>query len=113
MPVLLHGTSPKNAVRFAEGPARKHEDGRIFSARTGRYKWIGRAKVTDPTEIYDLESDPGEQNNLAGDAELRARGRDLLQVYREMDASAAPGTRREREVDTRTQDKLRALGYVE
>lgn len=112
-PALFHGDAPKNAVRFAEGPHLKHPDGRIFSARTADYKWIGREHLADPTEIYDLRADPTEQNNLVTDPKLRAQGRDLLRVYRDMDAAAASDAPSERPVDRRTQDKLRALGYVD
>lgn len=113
VPALVRGETPKSAVRFAEGPALKHKDGRLFSARTAEYKWIGREHLDDPVEIYDLAADPLEQKNLAEDPELRAQGRELLRVYREMDAAASTGGRSERQVDPRTQDKLRALGYVD
>ncbi len=112
-PTLLRGEGLRNPVRFAEGPSLKHPDGRIFSARTAEYKWIGRENSSEPLEIYDLRNDPHEKNNLVDDAELRAQGRSLLQAYSDMDAAAERGEQPEREVDTRTQDKLRALGYVE
>jgi len=111
-PALLHGRRPTPAVRFAEGPALQHRDGRLFSARTGRYKWITRGRQADPVEIYDLQANPGETRNLAGDAELRARGRRILQAYRDLDASTTRAGA-DREVDPRTQNKLRALGYVD
>lgn len=116
VPTIYDGAPPQAAVRFAEGPSLQHEDGRLFSARTAEHKWIGREGEPEPLEIYDLRTDPAEQRNLVDDPELRARGRELLQVYRDLDAAAsarADGPPTERQVDTRTQEKLRALGYVD
>ncbi len=112
VPSLLRGAPVADPVRFAEGPALDHPDGRLFSARTSRYKWIGREHSVDPVEIYALETDPREQNDLSDDPELRARGRALLRRYRELD-TAVPVDPRERPVDELTRDKLRALGYTD
>lgn len=112
-PALLDGAPPESRVRFAEGPAKEHEDGRLFAARTATHKWITREKNANPTEIYDLRTDPSEQDNLASDPELRRRGSELLRQYREIDARYATGDDEDRDVDHETQQKLRALGYLD
>ena len=74
----------------------------------GRYKFIAAPE----REMYDLQTDPGETNNLALSSPRRADA--LQQVLRDLQArstgsstSIAP-----RPVDPDAEERLRALGYV-
>jgi len=59
-------------------------------------------------ELYDLQSDPREQRDMAGSEELVAPQRELLTHRREQNAgSAAPVAA----ADGATQERLRVLGY--
>ena len=88
----------------------------LQSVRTPDWKLItanpGNPRGLQPEELYDLESDPGEQKSLvASDArmleELRAA---LGRSYLEARAHAGAGA--QTDVDSVTKDRLRALGYV-
>ncbi len=80
----------------------------LQSVQDGRWKLI----LAPAPELYDLEADPGEENNLAAREagvfrDLKARAEDLIgragrNAY-EMDAS---------KVDAATRERLAALGYV-
>ena len=94
--------------RFAEGPDTSNPGRRLIAVRTDTHKWIAPQGSTTPTEIYDLRADPGETKNLDDD-ELREIGRRHLETYFSLAAGASP----KRELDARTTEKLRALGYVE
>lgn len=68
-------------------------------------------------ERYDLETDPGEQNNLfrtARDAKTDLHFRDVLEEYSEVVRSAAKGGGKVdyAELDEATLENLRALGYI-
>lgn len=112
---LLESAPGPDGVRWAEGAnkllrTRGVED-HFIVARTQRYKWIGRVRNAEPIEIYDLLSDPEETSNLVGDEALRARGRALLEQYRELRATDTSA--RERPVDVDTQRKLEAPAYLD
>lgn len=89
----------------------------LTAIRTERYKYV-RGLVNDelPEELYDLEADPGERENLlaarpAVAGELRARLADLVASETQtvpMDAAAYSAE--EQEV---LEDRLRDLGYLE
>jgi len=49
----------------------------IFAIRTERYKYIYNHGVWDINELYDLQKDPYEMNNLIRDTSLRQRGLSL------------------------------------
>lgn len=46
----------------------------LFAIRTGKYKFIYNHGVWDINELYDLEKDPWEMNNLIRDTSLRQTG---------------------------------------
>ncbi len=49
----------------------------LFAIRTDRYKYIYNHGVWDINELYDLQKDPYEMNNLIRDTSLRKLGLDL------------------------------------
>jgi arylsulfatase A-like enzyme len=106
-------------VVFAELTKRK-KGTRLWAARTGRRKWIWRDGPGVPVEIYDLRADPEERRNLAT-PELAAEVAALREQYaalvaagtaRAPGAPTAPATTPP-VLDPRTEEKLRALGYVQ
>ncbi|MFL6199960.1 MAG: sulfatase-like hydrolase/transferase [Thermoanaerobaculia bacterium] len=98
--------------------------GGIYSALHGRWKvvWAPRTgsqwgqgdalgRTREPEYLFDLEKDPGERVNLAGEGDLEAawlRERLLAWVKQNRDESR-PG---EPAVDKGTLDRLKALGYA-
>ena len=98
--------------------------GGIYSALHGRWKvvWAPRTgsqwgqgdalgRSRDPEYLFDLEKDPGEQVNLAGEGDLEAawlRERLLSWVKKNRDESKP----NEQAVDKATEDRLKALGYA-
>ncbi|HSF39311.1 MAG TPA: sulfatase-like hydrolase/transferase [Thermoanaerobaculia bacterium] len=99
--------------------------GGIYSARWGRHKFVwaprygpywgmgdGRGRSRDPEYLFDLEKDPEEKVNLAGNGGLEAawlRSRLLAWVQRNRSLTVKPP---ERPLDAETERKLRALGYA-
>lgn len=105
---LETGRPPTVGPHFAEGPDVSKPGKRLVAVRTGTHKWIAPEGSTTPTEMYDLRTDPAEQTNLEGE-DLRAAGARHLATYHKL----AGGPAQTRELDARTTEKLRALGYVE
>lgn len=99
--------------------------GGIYSARWGHTKLVwaprfgpfwgmgdGRGRTRDPEYLFDLEQDPEERVNLAGNESLEAawlRSRLLAWVQRNRSLAVKPP---ERPLDAETERKLRALGYT-
>lgn len=115
----MHGDPPSGTgVRFAEGLEKKV---RMVAARTPTHKWIWRDDGS-PILIYDLRTDPGENNPL-DDPALLAEGQALIDAYlsQDDDQAATEATKavgnlrgaRGRVLDQSTRQKLEALGYAE
>lgn len=99
--------------------------GGIYSARWGKWKLVwaprfgphwgmgdGLGRSRDPEYLFDLDADPQERVNLAGEGGLEIawlRSRLLAWVQRNRALSAKPP---EQPLDPETERKLRALGYA-
>jgi arylsulfatase A-like enzyme len=92
---------------FSEGNKGKHL---LFAVQQGRFKFIRRLAPVAGDELYDLETDPGEQVNLIDShRKLAARLADWGEsVWKKREA-----TRDTVGFDGETRERLRALGYVE
>jgi arylsulfatase A-like enzyme/Flp pilus assembly protein TadD len=80
----------------------------LVSVQDGRFKYVRAPRP----ELYDLEHDPGEAKNRAGDD--KARQEALARALEDIEAktrseAAATGPR---PVDPETEERLAALGYV-
>ncbi len=82
----------------------------IFSARNDRYKLILYPTPGQNTyELFDLEKDPGERNNIASAAAARASP-----LYQALDLYQTTGRPPEPpDLDEEAKKKLRSLGYVD
>jgi arylsulfatase A-like enzyme len=111
---------PGGRVVFAElasQPRHSPRDIDMITRRTGcrtrRWKYVTSVDPDSPTLLFDLEEDPGEQNNVADEyQEVVKRFERLVEDH--YDALAY--TQYDLEIDTdvsEVQDRLRALGYVE
>jgi arylsulfatase A-like enzyme len=140
---LLRGTPfPQQRVLYAEAPPWGSGTGRRVSARIAGFKWIASDVAGVPAEIYDLTVDPGEKARVS-DPALVAVGEELVRAYRASDAvqtasdaqdasngkdaavakdtpnakdspaEDAPLVSSKPELDERTIEKLKHLGYVE
>ncbi len=70
-------------------------------------------RVFNPFEFFRLDDDPGEQNNLFADAAQRP---DIERLQRQLDAvlsSAGAAEEAPVEVDERTREQLKSLGYID
>lgn len=115
----MYGDPPSGTrVRFAEG---LQKNVRMVAARTPTHKWIWHDDGS-PIQIYDLRSDPAEENPL-DDPVLLAEGQALIEAYlsQDDDRAARAATKAARKLQTAeesildqsTRQKLEALGYVE
>lgn len=96
-------------------------------ARSGRWKLIqvprprlewgmgrGRGRTHEAEYLFHLESDPGEQDNLAGISSLEADWLwSRLQAWQANWRARQPHRTDETELDEATQRQLEALGYIE
>lgn len=63
-------------------------------------------------ELYDLEKDPAENNNLAGAPEKLPSVRRLVQALNEMAKAIKPREGAKAKINKELEDQLRALGYI-
>jgi arylsulfatase A-like enzyme len=112
----------RDAVHLASAASVK---GGIYSAQHGRWKliWAPRTglhwgqgdalgRSFEPEYLFDLEKDPGERVNLAGDGDLEAawlRERLLAWLQTKRPEGNAPA---EAPIDQKTRERLKALGYL-
>lgn len=107
-PLLTDPTRDLGLVAYGESiePTTHFGSSVLRFVREGRWKYIHKLVP----ELYDLEADPGELNNLAEtrpDIVERLRGR-----LRETVAAAPAGARAAVELDDTALEQLQALGYV-
>ncbi|MCX6576482.1 MAG: sulfatase-like hydrolase/transferase [Candidatus Aminicenantes bacterium] len=116
-PPSLQGRSLAPLMKGKELPARPI----YFEALTAYYNrgWAplrgyieGREKFMDSpiSELYDIETDFHEQNNLAASADLGTQRQKYERLLKTLSAPAE-GTAGQK-LDRETQEKLRSLGYV-
>jgi arylsulfatase A-like enzyme len=112
--------APTQAVQFAElGPPRGPWEGRshLRAVRTNKYRLVADlARGTN--ELYDVQADPEEQRDLYRSKRDSKWVRDLQQhltTFMQGAAGYNPEALNQDavEVDERTQQQLRALGYVD
>jgi hypothetical protein len=118
LPDGLHGESLRPLLE--RGPAASDGLPRIAisngapgtAIREGRWKILKRSRAGLPLELYDLEKDPGETQNVADAHPIVARY--LLETVARLEAgSKPPPPPRERTLTPAKRDELRALGYLE
>jgi len=81
----------------------------LRSLRVGRYKYVAAPRP----ELYDIEEDPAELNNLYPERLRTAQG--MATVLRELEDrldASSPEFKPAVEIDPDTRDRLAALGYV-
>ena len=89
----------------------------VWAPRTG-VSWgqgdaLGRSR--EPEYLFDLEKDPGERANLAGDGDLEAAWlRERLLSWVKKNRNAGPGSKGadQQPMDPKTLERLKALGYA-
>ena len=79
------------------------------SIRSRDFKVIGNSE--GPLELYDLDSDPGEKLNLLPETTSAPSG--LIQALRAVSKARQQLKVDQVPLDERTEDELRALGYIE
>lgn len=124
-PLLRPGARRDRYVHLA---AASSVVGGIYSAQAGRWKYVwaprfanewgmgdGSGRTHDPEYLFDLETDPAERINRAGDPGLEAgleaawlRSRLLAWIQKQ---GAREPPRRQQPVTAETERRLRALGY--
>jgi arylsulfatase A-like enzyme len=121
---LAGRTDVAGRVRFA---AASSLDGGIFMARSERYKLIwaprvggrwgmgdGPGRAFEPELVFDLEHDPGEQINLAGEPILEVAWlRSRMMAWIERGRRDDSGEGEPEEIDAATRAELEALGYLD
>jgi arylsulfatase A-like enzyme len=124
IPLRVTGDALPQRTRFGQAtrPRKKYESDprwmNILKARfirSGRHKFI-QTPYLETEELYDLESDPGEQKNLLQSAspetlEIAARLRAELTAWAES-ANPLP-TRFEPSQIDETRERLKSLGYID
>lgn len=87
----------------------------VLAVRDGSWKWIFRSEDSDP-EVFDLNEGEGTKQTDVP-AEILARGRELRDRFaaetRASRAALSSGEANEIELDGRTKQQLRALGYID
>lgn len=121
VPLLTGSERPIRDAVFIEATrpsGKRHERGTVWrnerkmrSVRTARWKLL-HEPLERRTRLYDLSTDPSEQNDLASESAAHTEVADLKS---RLDAWAAgPATPETRAIlDEQTRSQLRALGYAE
>lgn len=115
VPLLSRPDRGGDPVVFSE-LVKRRKGLRSVSARTPGRKWIWHEPPTVPAQVFDLGNDPREKQNVAT-PELLAEGEALRRRYESLGRGATlrpgPAATTTPTLDTETEKKLKALGYVE
>ena len=107
VPLLTGASADLNLDAYSESLYARNHYGwsELRALRSGRFKYIG----TTRPELYDLERDPGERENLYDERRPLAdrMAAELNRLAVEADAGDAPSA-----VDPETRERLAALGYI-
>jgi arylsulfatase A-like enzyme len=118
VPLLEGGRLPGQRAVYAQNFGKR---GQLWAARTDTRKFIFHGNQKTPTEVFDLETDPGE-NNALNSGLLATEGERWIAAYkkiviaamtRRMEKRAAETETPERRLDEGVVNKLRALGYMD
>jgi len=107
----LRGEQLTDEPAFAESlvPLLHYGWSDLRSVRDGRWKYI----LAPRPELYDLDSDPGELRNLAGEQETRARAmRSGLEVQLKKERTSPAKSGETSGISPELLERLGALGYV-
>jgi arylsulfatase A-like enzyme len=119
---ILRGAPPRQG--YVHLAAASSVIGGIYSAQAGKWKLIwaprfgtewgmgdGSGRTRDPEYLFDLEKDPGERINLAGDRSLEVAWlRSRLLAWIQKNRHQEP-PRKQEPINAETERRLRALGY--
>ena len=110
-PLLSGGRHRADRMAYSESYYPRYHYGwsELRSLRTARYKYIQAPRP----ELYDIVWDPGEENNISFDNKTLADtfAREIARLQ-EGAPSRGDGAGSPRQLDSDTEEKLRALGYV-
>jgi arylsulfatase A-like enzyme len=95
----MHGSNDRN-VEPSDG---------LLAWLDGNVKWI--VSATGSVEAYDLSRDPAELRNLVTDGDAINQARVYAQAWWAMHPPLEAGRVRAHQVDTKTKERMRALGY--
>jgi arylsulfatase A-like enzyme len=115
---LVHGKSEPSRIAYADAinlfdlnavmVTRRPDDGLVYCAMDGEWKFIHRPTLSGKDELYRITSDPGELKNLIGEeteqAERLKRELDRFNGYVEKPFGEA--------LDPKVLKRLKSLGYV-
>lgn len=110
---LAYASNRARSAEHADRGYRLRERDLIHSVRDRRYKLVSYPGVDrDYVELYDLERDPAESLNLAGqEPEIEARLKGALKAWQAQGAPSDPAPALELSPELR--EGLEALGYLE
>jgi arylsulfatase A-like enzyme len=113
---LVRGEPLEPAARFGHALSRKGQEGRLWSVREGRWRYVW-SEQSASGQLFDLESDPQElQDASAREPKIAERLLGLLRAQRDVDATfreRASGPAGVFVPDEATLRELRKLGYVD
>lgn len=89
---------------------RRFEEGDKYSVQTKKFKYIYNTVLGE--ELYDLQSDPFETNNIANKKHSTNQARLKKMILTNIELFKKYKDRKTKKVDKKTIERLRSLGYI-